>query len=154
MSARTDNTRARDLTRYTPIAHAVAARYRLPGADRDDVHQEALIALWDALGRFDGRGDKRAFLGMCVRRRLASKLRAALREKHRVLNEALTDPEVSGVAYARAGAALVEDDGSRPSGSVSALLAPLTCAEQRACLGVAMGYRNTELGTGEEGAAA
>ena len=40
-------------TKHRPIALGLAREYRVPGMDPDDVHQEALIALWEACRAYD-----------------------------------------------------------------------------------------------------
>lgn len=120
---------------WAPLAYHVAGSFRFPGADRDDVRQEALIALWQALPRYDGTGSLRGWLAFCVRRKLSSKLREHGRVKHRALNEALREPDSFAGDYVLGG-----------SGSLSVLLAPLTPLEQRACVGVACGLTYAELG--------
>jgi RNA polymerase sporulation-specific sigma factor len=64
-----------------------ARRITVPGADRDDVAQEALLALYLAVLAYDG---ERAFAPLAVtvvRRRLAAILKAGLAGKHRALND-------------------------------------------------------------------
>lgn len=75
--------------RHRPLARRIAREFYLPGADRQDVEQEALIGLWDAAQRFNGHGEFRLFAAMVIRRRLASVLRAALAEKHLPLTRAV-----------------------------------------------------------------
>lgn len=145
----------RDVVEWTGLAYSVAQDFRFPGADRDDVRQEALIAVWgalsSALSSYDGSGTLRGHLALSVRRRLSSKLRESLRLKHGPLNEALTEPE-SGWTTGTAAEEVPQDartgvaGADHPSGSVSALLAPLTLVERRACVGVACGMEYAELG--------
>ena len=40
-------------TKHRPIALGLAREYRVPGMDPGDVHQEALIALWEACRAYD-----------------------------------------------------------------------------------------------------
>lgn len=70
----------------------------VPGADADDVRQEALIALWIATGDYDPSHGVTfpTFARYVVRRRLASVLKMALREKHRPLNESVREVERDG----------------------------------------------------------
>jgi len=129
---------------WAGLAGYVARRFYFPGHDYDDVRQEALIALWQAQRSYDGTGDERGHLALCIHRRLSSKLKEARRLKHGPLNEALREPE----SHAKVGR-WVEPGQSAVapfSGFLSALFAPLMPTEQRAVLGVAMGYRNAELG--------
>lgn len=133
MNGRTAETAVRE---WAPLAYWIARDFRFPGADHQDVRQEALIALWGALGSYDGRVPLKPHLAVSIRRRLSSKLRDARRQKHQLLNEALRELEVS-VASAPERAA---------SSSLSALLEPLTLVQRRAVVGVACGLTYAELG--------
>lgn len=83
-------TRAALWTQHRRLALGIAHEYRLPGADRDDVQQEALIALWVATGLWDSeKGAFPAFARLVVRRRLSTLLRAALAAKHEPLTRSL-----------------------------------------------------------------
>lgn len=119
---------------WTGLAYSIARGFHLPGQDRDDVRQEALIALWVGLRSHDpARVPLKPWLSFVVRRRLIGALQAATRPKHRVLSEAepLDDPARS----------------EQPrSSDLAALLAPLTLLEARACVGVAVGMEYAELG--------
>ena len=76
--------------KHVPLALAVARDFYLPGAQQQDVEQEARIALWIATGDHNpARGPFLPFARLVVRRRLVSILKAALAEKHRPLNEAV-----------------------------------------------------------------
>lgn len=78
-------------TRGRKVARAEAAKVFVPGMDRDDVEQEALIALWEAAGRWDGEGGAsfETFAALVIGRRLADLLKGARRRKHAVLTEAV-----------------------------------------------------------------
>lgn len=73
------------------LALSVAARFYLPGGDRDDVDQEALIGLWRAAEDFDGTTPFRAFAALVIRRRLMTAIKLANRQKHKPLNDAIRD---------------------------------------------------------------
>jgi RNA polymerase sigma-70 factor (ECF subfamily) len=45
-----------------PAVWRVVASYTPPGAERDDLAQEVLVALWQALPRFRGEGSARSFV--------------------------------------------------------------------------------------------
>jgi|1185.fasta_scaffold88575_2 RNA polymerase sporulation-specific sigma factor len=70
-----------------PMLRREARRITVPGAERDDVAQEALIALYVAVLAYDGERTFRPLATTVVRRRLASMLKTALRGKHRALND-------------------------------------------------------------------
>lgn len=79
------------LEHHRDIARAIAAGIFLPGCDRQDVEQVALIALWEADRRYDpARGVPfRRFAAEVIRRRLADAITAANRMKHQTLTVAL-----------------------------------------------------------------
>lgn len=78
--------------RHRAIALGIAKDYYLPGGDRDDVRQEALIALWIACRDHDPKkGPFPSFARMVVRRRLDSCVKQARRPKQLVLTDAARD---------------------------------------------------------------
>lgn len=79
------------LARYRRMAHALAARVFAPGWDRDDLVQEAELAVWSAVRSYDqARGVPFGALAfIVVRRRLVTAIRAANCAKHGPLNDAL-----------------------------------------------------------------
>lgn len=81
------------LHEHIGLAHAIAGRYYIPGSDQDDVHQEAMIALWIASETWDQRrGPFRPFAALVIRRHLIDAVKTACREKHRYLTLAVRDP--------------------------------------------------------------
>lgn len=86
------------------IAYAIAREFHLPGSDRDDVDQEALIALWLAAAAHNpARGPFAPFARLVIRRRLTTALKLANREKHKPLTLAVRhtlndEGEPSGIA--------------------------------------------------------
>lgn len=70
-------------TKHRPLARAIASQWRIPGMDRCDVEQEALIALWQAARSYDpSRGASfPTWAARTVRGRLTDLLRAATRAK-------------------------------------------------------------------------
>ncbi|AEJ44346.1 sigma-70 family RNA polymerase sigma factor [Alicyclobacillus acidocaldarius] len=56
--------------------------YWIPGAERDDVMQHALIGFWKAVRGYDGQTPFLAFAKMCVKRELVTVLKMARRQKH------------------------------------------------------------------------
>lgn len=75
---------------HRKIAFSVAREFYLPGADREDVQQEALIGLWDAARSFraDGGSSFRNFAFIVIRRHLADCVTRANRLKQLVLTDA------------------------------------------------------------------
>lgn len=76
--------------RLLELARYVARDYDLPGAEKDDVVQIAALEGLEALARFDpSRGVSAVgFVAWCMRRRIGSRLRTALRPTHAILTDA------------------------------------------------------------------
>jgi len=73
-----------------PMARGIAREFYIPGADKDDVEQEALIGLWIAARDYEpDKGTFRSFAALVVRRRLVACVKTATRKKHLVLNAAI-----------------------------------------------------------------
>ena len=82
-------------TKHRHIATAIASRYYIPGADRQDVEQEALIALWEACRTYDpDRGPFQPFANTVIRRRLTDAIKAANRQKALALTTSARDREL------------------------------------------------------------
>jgi len=86
---------------YRGLLEHQARSFYLPGADADDVLQEARIGFAKAARcyRPDRGASFATFASMCVARQLASAVTAARRDKHRPLNEA-TGGEAADRAWA------------------------------------------------------
>jgi RNA polymerase sporulation-specific sigma factor len=78
--------------RYRALVRSISSNYYLPGADRDDLMQEAFIGLFKAIRDFDPMRNERfdLFASMCVRRQIITALKTATRQKHLALNYALS----------------------------------------------------------------
>jgi RNA polymerase sporulation-specific sigma factor len=83
-----------------PLIGHEAQRIYVPGAEREDVLQEALLALHAAVMSYDGEHPFPAFARFVIRRQLATMLRAALRRKHQPLSASrrFEQPGRNGVA--------------------------------------------------------
>lgn len=79
------------LVRYTRLTRACARPLFLAGGDSEDLVQEGLMGLLDAIREFDSRQGVAfaAFARVCVQNRLRSAVRSAAREKHMALNAAV-----------------------------------------------------------------
>lgn len=79
------------ILRYTRLTRACARPLFLAGGDSEDLVQEGLMGLLDAIREFDGsQGATFAtFARVCVQNRLRSAVRSAAREKHMALNAAI-----------------------------------------------------------------
>ncbi|GAB3770095.1 RNA polymerase sporulation-specific sigma factor [Nocardioides ginsengisegetis] len=76
------------LRRHETLARRRARAYFLIGADHDDLVQEAMIGLFQAVRDFDPEAGAsfRSFAEVCVARQVVSAVRAATRHKHAALN--------------------------------------------------------------------
>ena len=88
------------ISRYTRLVRACARPLFLAGGDHEDLVQEGMIGLLDAIRGYDPDQGVAfpAFASLCVRRRMISAVRAASARKHSPLNDAVSihqvqDPE-------------------------------------------------------------
>ena len=79
------------VARYLPVARRAGRRWFLAGGDRDDVEQEALIGLCEAVRDYDpDQGTPfRSFAELCVARQVLTAVRGATRHKHLPLNRSV-----------------------------------------------------------------
>lgn len=123
-------------TRNLALVGEVAASWFLPGADREDVLQEARVALWLACRGWDSeRGPFKPYARMCMHAACRDALRAAGRRKHAVLTGAARDDVL----------AFVPGQEAEP-GKAADVLAQLSPAEARAVVGRACGLAYEEIG--------
>lgn len=147
-----------DLERFRPLAYAIARGYFLPGADEDDVRQEAMIGVWKGLR--DYRPDRgttlRSFVALCVRRQLITALKLARRGKHEVLNRAVyVDTPVAGeedeltqlgmLVAPGADPARIVEDREYVAAILDVVAHDLTPLERRALIGFANGRSYAEI---------
>ena len=80
------------LRRYKGLVKSKARAFFIVGADEDDVLQEGMIGLLNAVRKYDESRDAsfKTFAGSCVANQIISAIRAAERNKHRILNQALS----------------------------------------------------------------
>jgi RNA polymerase sporulation-specific sigma factor len=105
--ARTDELSfERLLAECRDIVHGVRRTYFLPGAEHQDLRQEAQIGFFKAVRDYDGRTPFRSFAALCVARQVITAVKASTRQKHAPLN-----------GYVRFGQA-DESDGNDTSGTV------------------------------------
>jgi RNA polymerase sigma factor (sigma-70 family) len=87
--------RAALFTKHQGLANAIAREFYLPGADMDDVHQEARLALWVATGSYrPERGPFPPYARHAIRADLRDKVEAANRLKQRVLTDSSRDDQL------------------------------------------------------------
>lgn len=80
------------LERYKPMVRRKSNTLFLMGADAEDLIQEGMIGLFLALREFDPKREAsfKTFANICVSGQMNHAIRAALREKHKPLNGALS----------------------------------------------------------------
>ena len=93
------------LESFRPYIEKRVSGLKIPGEDREDLLQEAFVALLSAIGSYeDHKGSSFSTYAItCINNRLSDAVKAAYRKKNRVLNEAvsLTDESdsIEIVAY-------------------------------------------------------
>jgi RNA polymerase sporulation-specific sigma factor len=80
------------LSRYRSLARARARSFFLPGADHDDLAQEAMIGIYKAIRDYNASREAsfRTFAEVCISRQLCSAVRAGTRLKHSALNASVS----------------------------------------------------------------
>ena len=80
------------LLRYKTMVGARARTYFMLGGDSYDITQEGMIGLLSAVRNYDPNGGAAfsSFARTCVDRRILDAIKAANRQKHQILNEAVT----------------------------------------------------------------
>ncbi len=83
-----DNSAANTLlVKYIPLVYSVCQDKYLPGADHEDLMQEGLMGVMDAIKDYrTGEGCFSSFVMLCVNRKIADALKIANRKKHGPLN--------------------------------------------------------------------
>ncbi len=86
------------ILRYGRVVRACARPLFLVGGDSEDLIQEGMLGLLDAIRQFDPQRDAafRTFAEVCVRNRLRSAVRADARSKHQPLNFSVSLDEAEG----------------------------------------------------------
>ncbi len=76
------------LNKYKRVVRLKARSYFLIGADHEDLVQEGMIGLYEAIRDFkpDRQSSFYAFSEMCIKRQIISAIKAATRQKHIPLN--------------------------------------------------------------------
>lgn len=132
------------ITRYIRLVRACARPMFLAGGDHEDLVQEGMIGLLDAIRSYDLRSETpfASFAALCVRRRMISAVRSASAKKHAPLNDSVPLEQPSGVG-ADPEAELISREGFRQF--TAALQSRLTPAE-RAVLSLYLdGYSYDEI---------
>lgn len=78
------------IRRYAGLVRACTRALYLAGGDREDLWQEGMIGLCEAIRAYEpGRGSFSAFAAICIRRQAMSAVRAADADKHQPLNSSV-----------------------------------------------------------------
>ena len=77
---------------FRPYIEQKVSGMRVPGADRDDLCQEAYVALLSAIGSYDEQkgASFSTYAITCINNRLADAVKTANRQKNRVLNDSVS----------------------------------------------------------------
>lgn len=77
------------LRRYSKLAKSISHLYFIPGGEREDLEQEALIGLHEAIQSFNPQYNTSfaAFAKLCIKRELITAVKTANRKKHEILNK-------------------------------------------------------------------
>ena len=80
------------LLRYKSMVSARARTYFMLGGDSYDITQEGMIGLMSAIRKYDPKGGAAfsSFARTCVDSRILDAIKTASRQKHQILNEAMT----------------------------------------------------------------
>ena len=91
------------VSRYHQLVRACARPFFLVGGDSEDLIQEGMVGLIKAFREYDPEREAsfRTYAEICIRNRLYSVLRAAVRDKHQPLNQSvsLDTPDFDSNSY-------------------------------------------------------
>ena len=91
------------VSRYHQLVRACARPFFLAGGDSEDLIQEGMVGLIKAFREYspDREASFRTYAEICIRNRLYSVLRAAVRDKHQPLNQSvsLDTPDFDSNSY-------------------------------------------------------
>ena len=81
--------------RFAPLVRTIAASYFLMGGDEEDLYQEGLIGLMQALRTYDAQKCDSfvKYAKICIHRSMLTAIKAAARKKHEPLNLSVQIPE-------------------------------------------------------------
>lgn len=100
LSGRSHDAMRELILRHTRLVRACARPLFLAGGDNEDLVQEGMIGLLDAIRSYETERETpfEAYAALCIRRRMISAVRAASARKHAPLNESvpLDEPQDLG----------------------------------------------------------
>lgn len=137
------------IERWRGLALALTRGFSIPGADRSDLEQEALIALWTATRDYrPGLGSFSNFATIVIKRQLATKVKAATRLKHQPLtNSARIGTSVfdDGMEQAGSDPAFVYERKEEALELLRRVREDLSPTEARCLIGVANGLTHAQI---------
>ncbi|MBE5737916.1 MAG: sigma-70 family RNA polymerase sigma factor [Clostridiales bacterium] len=74
------------LERYKYVASAVAHSYFLNGGDAEDLLQEGMIAVFNAINTFNGKASFKSYVYTCVKNKIITLIKQSNRYKNQPLN--------------------------------------------------------------------
>ena len=79
------------ILRYRNTVNAVASKYYAVGFDREDIVQEGMIGLYNAVLDYNPEKNHfKSFAGLCITRRIISLIKLSARQKHIPLNSSVS----------------------------------------------------------------
>lgn len=77
------------IRRYSKLAKSISHLYFIPGGEKEDLEQEALIGLHESIMSYDSKYNTPfvAFATLCIKRELITAVKNANRKKHEILNK-------------------------------------------------------------------
>lgn len=80
------------IRKYKDLAKLKSQQYFIVGGDREDVIQEGMIGIFEAIRDYDENSGTafRTFAELCITRQIISAIKRANRKKHQILNDSIS----------------------------------------------------------------
>lgn len=80
------------ITAYKPLVSGITRQYFLLGAETDDLVQEGMIGLFQAINTYDASAGAsfKTFATLCIKRKVQTVIKSANRQKNKMLNYFIT----------------------------------------------------------------
>jgi RNA polymerase sporulation-specific sigma factor len=80
------------IRKYKDLAKLKSQQYFIVGGDREDVIQEGMIGIFEAIRDYDENSGAafRTFAELCITRQIISAIKRANRKKHQILNDSIS----------------------------------------------------------------
>lgn len=105
------------LEKYSQVIQNCIKPYFLVGAEKEDLMQEGMIGLYEAIKDYNARKSSfRSFADLCIRRQVVTAIRAATRQKQIPLNSSISinDPLYEDDSNLTLADVLISDNTSNP----------------------------------------